>query len=429
MTLPATSGMVGGMLGDLRVWLQSLGLTEVQAGWAARAASIVAVVVAAFVADWVAKRILVRMLGRLARMTATDWDDALVRRRVFDRLAHMVPAFLIHQLAPAALADYPGAISAVQSIALAAMVLFAVLVLDAFLSAVADVYNDLAVAREVPIKGPIQIVKLILYCAALVGVVSILAGRSPLALLGGFGAMTAVVMLIFRDAILGFVAGIQLAANRMVARGDWIEMPKYGADGEVLEVALTTVKVQNWDKSITSLPTYALISESFKNWRGMDESGGRRIKRAISIDMSSVRFCDEAMFSRFEKIQLLSDYLAKKRSDVQTHNEERRVDPASMVNGRRLTNLGTFRAYVEAYLRDHPLVHQGMTFLVRQLPPGPSGIPIEIYVFSQERRWAIYESIQADIFDHILAVVPEFELRVFQAPTGSDVRSLAPPAA
>jgi len=206
--------------------------------------------------------------------------------------------------------------------------------------------------------------------------------------------------------------------------GDWIEMPKYGADGDVLEVALTTVKVQNWDKTITTIPTYALISESFKNWRGMANSGGRRIKRAVNIDMSSIRFCDEAMLERFTRIQYIAEYIEDKYHELETFNQSANVDNASLANGRRMTNIGTFRAYVVAYLRNHPMINMDMTFLVRQLPPGQHGLPIEVYVFSKDQVWANYEAIQADIFDHILSVVPEFDLRVYQNPTGADFRML-----
>jgi miniconductance mechanosensitive channel len=257
-------------------------------------------------------------------------------------------------------------------------------------------------------------------------VLSLVLGRNPFVLLTGLGAMTAVLMLIFKDAILGLVAGVQLSANRMVSLGDWIEMPKYGADGDVIDVALTTVKVQNWDKTITTIPTYALISESFKNWRGMSESGGRRIKRAVQIDIASIRFCDDDMLARYARIQHVSKYLADKQDELTRWNADHGVDASSAANGRRLTNVGTFRAYVVAYLRHHPLIHQDMTFLVRQLAPTAEGLPIEIYVFSRDQRWSYYEDLQADIFDHVLAVAREFDLRVFQRPAGSDFRQLGP---
>ena len=266
--------------------------------------------------------------------------------------------------------------------------------------------------------------KILLYFLATILIISIFLSKSPMYLISGIGALAAVLMLVFRDAILGFVAGIQLAANKMVAQGDWIEMPNYGADGDVLEVALTTVKVQNWDKTITTIPTYALISGSFKNWRGMQESGGRRIKRSVNIDMSSIRFCSEEMLERFERIQYISEYIESKKNELKQFNEAAEVDYASLANGRRMTNVGTFRAYVIAYLKGLPVISQDMTFLVRQLQPTENGLPMEIYVFSKDQVWANYEAIQADIFDHILAVVPEFDLRVYQNPTGNDLRNL-----
>ncbi len=238
------------------------------------------------------------------------------------------------------------------------------------------------------------------------------------------GVVASVLMLVFKDAILGFVAGIQLSANHMISRGDWIEMPKYGADGDVIDIALTTVKVQNWDKTITTIPTYALISDSFKNWRGMSESGGRRIKRSVMIDINTIRFCDDEMIERFAKTRYLADYIREKREELSAWNRKHHVDDGVAVNVRHLTNVGTFRAYILHYLRNHPKVNQEMTLLVRQLAPTANGLPIEIYCFSSDRAWANYEDIQADIFDHILAVAPEFGLRVFQLPSGSDLRSV-----
>jgi miniconductance mechanosensitive channel len=252
--------------------------------------------------------------------------------------------------------------------------------------------------------------------------IAIVLNKSPLYFLTGLGALSAVLMLIFKDPILGFVAGIQLTANKMVARGDWLEMPKYDADGDVLEIGLTTVKVQNWDKTITTIPTYALISESFKNWRGMQESGGRRIKRFVYLDLGSIKFCTEEMLERFSRIQYITEYIERKKKEISEYNEAFQVDTSILVNGRHLTNIGTFRAYVTAYLKNHPMINQDMTFLVRQLAPTPQGLPLEIYVFCKDKIWANYEAIQADIFDHILAVVPEFDLRVFQEPSGGDFR-------
>jgi miniconductance mechanosensitive channel len=237
--------------------------------------------------------------------------------------------------------------------------------------------------------------------------------------------MTAVIILVFKDTILGFLASIQLTSNDMVRIGDWVEMPKYGADGDVIDVSLHTVKIRNWDKTITTIPTYALISDSFKNWRGMQESGGRRIKRSMNLDMSSVKFCTPEMLDRYEKYGLIADYVKSRREEIEQWNQEHNVDGSELINGRNMTNIGTFRAYCIAYLKSHPKIRQDMTFLVRHLAPQENGLPIEIYVFSGDQVWANYESIMADIFDHLLAVVPWFELRVFQRPTGYDFRGIA----
>jgi len=411
------------MLSALHDWLIRQGVSDEHVATWVLTVGVTGILILAVTANVIAKRIVVRGLLRLSRHTATIWDDLLARQRVFHRLSHLAPAVVIYLLAPVVLADYGQWSDAARQASLIYMVVVAVSVLNGALNAVAERTAESAVSRDLPIKSFVQVAKLVLFVLTAIAVVSLLIGRSPFLLLSGLGAMTAVVMLVFRDAILGLVAGIQLSANRMVAPGDWIEMPKYGADGDVLEVALTTVKVQNWDKTITTIPTYALISESFRNWRGMSESGGRRIKRAINVDMHSIRFCDEDMLERFSQIQHVSDYLRQKQEEITAWNEAQGVDFRSLANGRRLTNIGTFRAYVIAYLRHHPMVHQEMTFLVRQLAPTEHGLPIEIYVFSRDQVWANYEAIQADIFDHILAVVPEFDLRVYQQPSGADVRS------
>ena len=378
----------------------------------------------ALLADRVTKRLVIRFVVNLAHRTSTPWDDAILRHRILHRLAHVAPALIVYHFAFPVFGDYPQLILVIRQISLIYMVFISVFVVDAALNISVDIVRSSPVARELPVKSFIQVLKLVVYGIAGIAVLSLILGRSPLLLLSGLGAMTAVIMLVFRDPILGFVAGIQLSANRMVARGDWVEMPDHGADGDVLEVGLTTVKIQNWDKTITTIPTYALITESFKNWRGMSESGGRRIKRALNIDMQSIRFCDDDMLSRFVRIQYVSGYLERKRAEIAAWNTERGVDEAHPINGRRLTNIGTFRAYVVAYLHNHPMINDAMTFLVRQLSPTAYGLPIEIYVFSRDQEWSNYEDIQSDIFDHILAVAPEFDLRVYQAPSGSDVQSL-----
>ncbi len=373
---------------------------------------------------YVTQKYILHLLGRLVERSRTTWDDALLHRRVFHRLAHLAPAILIYLTAPWVFFMWDNAADNMQLAAVIYMIAAVLLALDAFLNSVVDVCRTFEFFKKTPIVGFVQILKIILYIIAGIIALGMITGKDPSKIIAGFGAMTAVLLLIFKDAILGFVAGIQLSANDMVHIGDWISMPKYGADGDVIDITLTTVKVQNWDKTISTIPAYSLISDSFKNWRGMSESGGRRIKRHLNIDMSSIRFCDEAMLGKFRQIQYITEYIDEKKREVDEHNKAANVDDSQLVNGRRLTNIGTLRAYVIAYLKHHPKIHQNMTFLVRQLEPTPQGLPIEIYVFSNDQVWAQYEAIQADIFDHILAVVPEFGLRVFQDPTGADFRQL-----
>ena len=412
------------MSNRIQDWLLQQGLGAGATAAVTRAAEIALVVVLAAIADAVAKRVVVRGLENLVGRTTAQWDDVIVRRRLLHRLAHLAPALVIYVFAPSVLEGYGAWIVIVRRAALIYMLAATVLAIDGVLSALVEIVQSSKYSRDLPVKSVIQVLKLILYGVAAIAVVSLIIGQSPGLLLSGVGAMTAVLMLVFKDPLLGLVAGVQLSANQMVAHGDWIEMPKYGADGDVLEVALTTVKVQNWDKTITTIPTNALITESFKNWRGMSDSGGRRIKRAITIDMNSIRLCDEKMVERFSMIQYIAEYLEKKRQEISSWNAARHVDASDSVNARQLTNIGTFRAYVVAYLRNHPMVHQEMTFLVRQLAPTAHGLPIEIYVFSRDQRWSQYENIQADIFDHILAMVPAFDLLVYQNPSGGDVRDL-----
>ena len=304
------------------------------------------------------------------------------------------------------------------------MLVYTILAVFAFLDIVLDWCFRKQVAVQFPLKGIVQSLKIIAAIAGVIFIVSVLIGQSPVILISGLGAMTAVLMLIFKDPILGLVAGIQLSANNMLSIGDWLEMPKYNADGAVIDIGLTTVKVRNWDNTVTTIPTYALISDSFKNWRAMSESGGRRIKRAIHIDVNSIKFITESQMQRLTKSRLLSQYILDKSREVEDYNQSRSEDLSSALNGRRLTNIGTFRAYLEVYLRNHPHIHRNMTLLVRQMAPGSTGVPIEIYAFTTTVVWAEYERIQSDLFDHIFAVVGEFDLRVFQEPSGYDMAAL-----
>ena len=298
------------------------------------------------------------------------------------------------------------------------------LTVDSLLNVLMAIYANSAISKEVSITPFVQVLKLGLYFVTGILLLSLLLQKTQLYFLSGLGALTAVLMFVFKDILMGFVAGIQLIANNMVSPKNWLEMPKYGADGDVIEITLTTVKVQNFDNTITTIPTYALINESFKNWRNMNLSGGRRIKRYVNIDLSSIKFCDSEMLEHFKCIQLISKDIQDRQDEIKAHNLEHNVDVSTLVKGRRLTNIGVFRSYVEAYLRQHPMIHNDMTFLIRQLSPRENGLPIEIYVFCKDTNWTIYEAVQADIFDHILAVVPEFNLRVFQEPSGSDFQKI-----
>ncbi len=409
---------------QLTDWLIGLGLGDGTALVVARVIAVILTAAAAYLANLLGKQLLLRIIKNLVERTKTVWDDMLLKRKVFNRLSHLAPALVIYAMAAFVGQGSPAVIATIQRVAMVYMAVVGLLVLDAFLTAFIDIYRTFELARRRPIRGFVQAAKVILFVVGGIIIVSVIMGKSPGLLLGGLGAMTAVLMLIFKDSILGLVAGVQLSANQMLHIGDWIEMPKYGADGDVIDISLTTVKVQNWDKTITAIPTYALISDYFKNWRGMSESGGRRIKRSVHIDMASIKFCNQAMLDRFKRFKCIREYIEQKLKEINEHNTAEGIDESDLVNGRHLTNVGTFRAYVAAYLRNHSKVHQGMTFLVRHLQPTAEGLPIEIYVFSNDQVWANYEAIQADIFDHILAVVPEFELRVFQNPTGADFRTL-----
>jgi miniconductance mechanosensitive channel len=410
-------------------WLKNLlsntGLTEGLAERVAQGGTVALVFGLAAVAFVIAKWLLPRAVSAVSKRTATTWDDKLVEHRVFFWIAHLAPAIVIYWLAPRALADFEFWSSLVVSAAQVYMIIVSVLAIDALLNAMLAIYQSYEMSRAVPLRGFFQVAKILLYLFAVILIIALLLGKSPIYLLGSMGLLASVLMLVFKDPILGLVGGIQLVANQMLAEGDWIEMPSHHADGDVIEVALTTVKVQNWDKTITTIPTYSLISSPFKNWRGMSESGGRRIKRSISIDIGSVKLCTPEMLERFAKIQYIAEYIERKRKQLAEWNAERGVDMSDPVNARNLTNVGTFRAYILAYLENHPEINQDMTLLVRQLEPGSTGLPIEIYCFSRDTRWASYERIQADIFDHLLAVAKEFDLSIYQSPTGSDFRALS----
>ena len=355
-----------------------------------------------------------RGVRRLVRRTETHWDDALYEAGFFYRLALVVPILVVRQGLEFIPHLSESALSLLARIVMALAIVVAVQVAISLLNAVGEIYRSTAGASRHSIKGYLQIGQILVIGVGLVLTLAVLMDRSPLVFLGGMGAMTAVLMLVFKDTILGFVASVQIATNDMLRVGDWIEMPSAGADGDVLDIALYTAKVQNWDKTITTIPTYLLIQESFRNWRGMSESGGRRIKRSLWFDVNTIRFLEAAEIQGFSRYALLKEYIEEKKAELEAYNADSGRDPAIKADTRRLTNIGTLRAYIERYLQNHPKIHQDMTLLVRQLQPTSDGLPVEIYCFTNTTNWNAYEAIQADIFDHVLALLPEFGLRVFQ---------------
>ena len=408
------------MLEIINGYIQSLGLSADLTQLVSLVACAAVVVALAWLAYLVTKLIVHMTIVRLISKTENKRDDVLKEMKVFRRLSNIAPGLVVSLLGPAVFADVPLLANIVSIAAAIYLVGAVVLLIDGLLNAGLAIYQTYPISRTMPITSFVQIAKLILYVFGAITVLSVVLGESPMTFIAGLGAMAAVLMFVFKDPILGFVAGIQLSANKMVAVGDWISMPKYGVDGDIMEIALTTVKIRNFDKTITTIPTQSLINDSFKNWRGMQDTGGRRIKRAVNIDLGTVKFCDADMLERFAKIEHISAYIAEMRSEIEAHNQGAGIDTSNTVNGRHLTNLGTFRAYVEAYLRAHPSISDQFTFLIRQLAPSEMGVPIEIYVFTNTTNWVEYEGIQADIFDHLLAAVPAFDLKVYQTPSGGD---------
>ncbi len=408
---------------QLIAWFEQAGLREEVALFGARLTGLLLLVFLGWLANLCAKRIILRIADRMIQRSRLNWLKLIQEKRVLTRLSHLAPAIVIFFLAPVLLADWDGVNKATNlGVRLYLIVIF-LMVLDATLNSVIAGYERNATGN-LPIKGLVQAVKLILFIVGGILVASTLMGHEPLVLLSGLGALTAVFMLVFRDPILGLVAGIQLSANDMVKKGDWIEMPQQGADGDVIDVSLTTVKVQNWDRTITNIPSYALISDSFRNWRGMQEAGGRRMKRSLFIDMRSIRTVDRKLLERFKTIRLLESYLERKENEIHEHNRKLGVGEEDLVNARHLTNIGCFRAYCAEYLRNHPRVHQEMIQISRQLDPTPQGLPLEIYGFAKDTAWVNYEGIQSDIFDHLFSVLPYFDLRLFQQPSGTDIENL-----
>jgi miniconductance mechanosensitive channel len=372
------------------------------------------------VTNFITKKVVLRVITHIITNNKIEWDNVLLERKVFHRLSHIVPAIIVYYFS----STFPDFQSLIEKGAVIYIIIVGLMVTNSFLKAFNDIYLTFEISKIKPIKGYIQVIQITIFILGGIVIIANLMGESPFILLSGIGALSAVLLIVFRDSLLGLVAGIQLAANDMVRVGDWIEMPKYDADGDIIDISLNTVKVQNFDKTITNIPSYALISDSFKNWRGMQVSGGRRIKRSLFIDTKSIKFCNGEMIEKFKTIQYLSEYITYKEQEIAEYNTRHEVNLDNPVNGRALTNIGVFREYMNRYLQHHPGISQEMTLLVRQLAPTENGLPLEIYAFTNDIRWDVYESIQSDIFDHLFAVAPEFGLHIFQNPSGNDFRNM-----
>ncbi|MDA8975106.1 mechanosensitive ion channel family protein [Akkermansiaceae bacterium] len=369
--------------------------------------------------------LVLRAVSSFVGKSKTTWDNQLVAHGVFRWLTHLFPGIFIFLVTPGLFETAPFIGNLLRTASSLYILVSCYLVFDSVVNTLQAIYSKNPSGRKINLSTFSQVAKLLAALVVITLSLAVLLGKSPLVLLGGLGVFASVLMLVFKDVILGFIAGIQLATNRMLAQGDWLEMPSHQADGNVELIGLTTVKVRNWDKTVTTIPTYALISDSFKNWQGMSESDGRRIKRSLLIDSNSIRLCDEEMLKRFREIEHITEYLDTKEKEIEQSNSKiAEATLSNRVNGRRLTNVGTFRAYIEDYLKAHSDINQEMTLLVRQLATTGRGIPIEIYCFSTNKAWNAYESIQADIFDHLYGVAPEFDLRTFQEPTGYDCQHM-----
>ena len=408
----------------MQVWidesLNSLGITGDASKVLAALIAILLIALFCVLGNLIARKVLLQLVSRLIKQNKYIWDDKLYERKVFHRTAHLVTPLIIGFFT----GFFPAYEIMIKRVLSAYVTLVLLLIIDSLLNAADDIYRTFDISKTRPIKGILQVIKIVAFVVGGIVIISSLIGQNPLILLGGLGALSAVIILVFQSSILGFVAGLQMTSNDMVRIGDWIEMPKYDADGTVIDLTLTTVKVRNFDNTITTIPAHAMISDSFRNWRGMKASGGRRIKGSIHIDVTSIGFLTEEMIEELSKVEHLKEYIADKRKEIEIYNKERNIDISVPVNGRRMTNIGTFRFYVYNYLRNHPGIHKGMTLMVRQLSPGSTGLPLEVYAFTATTEWIEYENIQSDIFDHLLAVLPHFGLRAFQEPAGYDIVSL-----
>ena len=401
-----------------------IGLSEGISNFLSEAISLITLALSAIIIYYLFVFFTNKIIHSFIKKSASKRDDILIKNKVFKRLCLIAPAYVIRYFVTAALPSFPTLASTIIIVTKVYEVFVYSRVLDAILTTLNEIYDTFEISKSKPIKGFIQVLKTIIYLICLLLVIAILTQKELSNILIGLGTLSAVLMLVFKDPIMGFVGGIQLTVNDMLRIGDWIVMEKSKADGEVLEIGLTTVKVQNWDKTITTIPTYSLISDSFTNWRGMENSGGRRIARSFVIDIDTIKFCTPEMLERFKKFQLVRQYIIDKENEIEEYNKLNSIDDSNLVNGRKQTNIGIFRAYLNAYLANCPFINKDMTFMVRQLAPTENGVPIQIYAFSSNKAWISYENIQSDIFDHVFAVVGMFDLKIYQKPSSNSLACL-----
>jgi len=395
------------------------GLSEDTAKYLNMLGLLLALLILAFIVDYITKRLLWRFSASVAKRTKTDFDNILITNKLPRNIAHVIPLLILIEFVPQVFSDFETANIIIEKTLVIITIVLTLQIIRSFLSSIKDYLKTLPNYKDKPIDSYVQVFMIFAWLLGLFSILAIITGVSFIKFATTLGAASAVIILIFKDTILGFVASIQVSINDMVRIGDWITFEKYGADGDVIEINLATVKVQNWDKTITTIPTYALISDSFKNWRGMMDSGGRRIKRSVIIKTSTINFLSAEDIERFSKIQLVSEYLKTRSTEINTYNAQHNIDKSVLINGRNLTNFGVFRKYLQTYIENHSAINKDMTLMVRQLEPTSQGIPLEIYAFSSDQRWKNYEYILGDIFDHVLASVKYFDLEIYELSLGN----------
>ena len=403
-------------------YLYKIGLTETAAKYLNMLALLIALLIVVFIVDFIIRKILVKTFNKFATTSKSSFDDLLISNKVPRNIAHIIPLLLALKFIPTVFYDFPNFEIVVEKGLQVFAIILTLWIARSLLNTLKDFFKTIPNLKDKPIDSYIQVFMIFAWVLGLFAAFAIITGVSFMEFITTIGAASAIIILVFRDTILGFVASIQVSINDMVRIGDWITFEKYGADGDVTEINLATVKVQNFDKTITTIPTYALISDSFKNWRGMTSSSGRRIKRAVLIKQESIKYLLEDEINKLKNIQLISSYLENKQEDIKAYNEENKINKELLLNGRNLTNIGVFRKYVDSYLKQNSAINKDMTIMVRQLAPTTQGIPLEIYAFSNDKRWENYEYIMSDIFDHIISAVQYFDLEIFELPSHSSFK-------